>query len=85
MIKDGAFLVRKRNTGDLSQQPYTISLYDSMYDSKIVHIPINRHENGQFSPATKDKRAHRFNSIEELIAHLDRNNEVILKLTTKYK
>ena len=52
--KEGAFLIRKRTTGDTLNQPYALSYY---FESKIHHTRINREPNGQFTlEESKDQK-----------------------------
>ena len=52
--KEGAFLIRKRTTGDILNQPYALSYY---FESKIHHTRINHETNGQFTlEESKDQK-----------------------------
>ena len=53
--KEGAFLIRKRTTGDIRNQPYALSYF---FDSKVHHTRINRDLNGQYTlEESKDQKA----------------------------
>ncbi len=39
-------MIRKRTTGDMSTQPYSMSYF---FESKVHHTRINRDPNGQFT------------------------------------
>lgn len=44
--KEGAFLIRRRMTGDTLNQPYAISFYSN---AKVHHSRIFRDKNGRYS------------------------------------
>ena len=81
--KEGAFLIRKRTTGDIQTQPYALTVF---YDNKIHHIRINRDSNGLFCCVkdVNDTKTKKFESIQEMIKYLDGNEKCSLKLSTKY-